>query len=676
MNTKQWKYRFAALIGVGLMGWSLSGQAAGSGQRSVSADGTVRIEIDPPANAGAWAVEETIGVGLTLSEINAEGQFDSGGGVIRWGPFFSASSRTLSYVVRGRDGTHPLRGAVSFNGETIVIGGDGMIRLGGGTTANTADPVRSIEGNQITIRVVPPSGTGAWAIEESLPDSLTAVGVNEDGQFDRGAGVVRWGPFFSASTRTLSYRAEGMPGTHSVQGVASFDGDGVAVVGESVVTLVGEDDEEDDIRPNQPQVQVVRSIVGGQVTIAVDPTSLTGAWALEEQLPLGVQVEGITEGGSYDSGQGVLRWGPFFSSSSAILNYEIVNPVGDHTVRGTASFDGVGVAVTGPQLVRVPAPNIVKPPMGAPMVERLIDGTMVSLRIVPPSGTGAWALEEVMGGGLTASGISGDGQFDRSTGKVRWGPFFDDSSRSFEYRVDGAAGRYSLQGVASFDGGQVVIGGDDQLVIGEQPGVGGVLQFSNLSGGRFRPILDSRGQPLDAGRVRVELLAGNAPDALVAVAETEILGMGLFSGGAVAVPTVGNSVWVQVRAWDLDSGSSFEQAAITGASSVFMVTFSPSVGGLPALPSELVGFESFALSGSAVAERFASSQVVRNSSGNGLMLQWDSELGRNYIIETSHDLTVWSPAFGPLSGSGQVEQFPIVISGSGSAGFFRVRVDG
>ena len=670
------------MIFVGILAWTLSGVAAGSGSRSVDQNGVVEIKISPPSSVGAWAVEESVLSGLTPSDINEEGRFDRDGGVIRWGPFFSAASKTLSYTLAGPGGSFPLTGQVSFNGETVAIGGSSSIQLGRSlepTSPTPTSPARVIKGDQISIRIVPNSSTGAWAVEEELPVGLTATDISEEGRFDERTGVIRWGPYFSASPKTLAYRVVGSIGAYEINGTVSFDGQAVSVGGDRIVersaTLPGGGG-------GKVSTTVVRDHVGGRVTIAVTPDPLTGSWALEEMVPIGVSVVGINESGTFDPSLGVLRWGPFFSASPLKLQYEIEGPAGTHSVRGIASFDGQGVEVTGVAVVQVASTHVVITPEPSHVAERSVDGPSISIRVIPAPGTGAWAVEELLEGTLSPSEISDGGRFDSSSSTLRWGPFFSDSPVVLNYVLDGEPGRYAINGMASFDGVAVSIDGATEMFLSPPESkdeiAAGTLLFTNIIGGQMRPILDSSGQPLATDGIRVELLVGGDREQLKSVATTDLFGPGLFSGGAVTLPvsTANSSIWIQVRAWQESSGSTYELASIRGESSVFSVSFAASMPGLPVLPREIHGFESFAILGAKQVGEFASSRVVRNRSGNGLMLEWDSQKGTNYTIETSFDFDVWSPAFGPLPGSGKVEQFPIVVSGSNQAAFFRVRVEG
>jgi hypothetical protein len=86
------------------------------------------------------------------------------------------------------------------------------------------------------------------------------------------------------------------------------------------------------------------------VTLTVTPDSDVQSWALEETVPAGWQVSAVSADGFWDEKAGVVRWGPFFDETPQTLRYTVTPPTGasgPQDLRGTASFDGTDVAVTG-----------------------------------------------------------------------------------------------------------------------------------------------------------------------------------------------------------------------------------------------------------------------------------------------------------------------------------------
>lgn len=90
----------------------------------------------------------------------------------------------------------------------------------------------------------------------------------------------------------------------------------------------------------------------------------------------------------------------------------------------------------------------------------------VYLGVEPSPRTQAWVVEEVPPPGWTLDYINDGGVFEASTGKVKWGPFFDDQSRLLVYSLQApvnAAGDIVFSGTTSFDGESEPICGETVL---------------------------------------------------------------------------------------------------------------------------------------------------------------------------------------------------------------------
>ena len=86
------------------------------------------------------------------------------------------------------------------------------------------------------------------------------------------------------------------------------------------------------------------------VTLTVTPDGDVQTWAVEETVPAGWLVSAVSADGYWDEIAGVARWGPFFDETPRTLRYmltPLAGASGPQELRGTASFDGVDVAVTG-----------------------------------------------------------------------------------------------------------------------------------------------------------------------------------------------------------------------------------------------------------------------------------------------------------------------------------------
>ena len=97
---------------------------------------------------------------------------------------------------------------------------------------------------------------------------------------------------------------------------------------------------------------------------------------------------------------------------------------------------------------------------------RSVSVDTVSITVSPATGTSAWGVEEVIPSGLTPSAITGpNANWNASTRKITWYAT-GDSTATLGYTATGAAGTYSLSGMANFDGADVSITGDAQLILG------------------------------------------------------------------------------------------------------------------------------------------------------------------------------------------------------------------
>jgi hypothetical protein len=92
---------------------------------------------------------------------------------------------------------------------------------------------------RIGIQVTPSTGILSYALEETLPQGWRVAEINENGFFDPMGNKVRWGPFFDARPRMLSFSvnpANEAAGAYEFEGIASFDGSRGKVTGSSQTT--------------------------------------------------------------------------------------------------------------------------------------------------------------------------------------------------------------------------------------------------------------------------------------------------------------------------------------------------------------------------------------------------------------------------------------------------------
>jgi hypothetical protein len=140
--------------------------------------------------------------------------------------------QTLSETLKGGF-LHGTRVRNTANG-TISSAGTGNRDLPAGYTAGV--PIT------VTISVIPSNATQVYAVEDVPPTGWTVSSINENGQWDNVNKKVKWGPFFDANNRTLTYKTTppvGETGPKTFSGTASFDGTNVTISGSSSILRKG-----------------------------------------------------------------------------------------------------------------------------------------------------------------------------------------------------------------------------------------------------------------------------------------------------------------------------------------------------------------------------------------------------------------------------------------------------
>jgi len=93
----------------------------------------------------------------------------------------------------------------------------------------------------------------------------------------------------------------------------------------------------------------------------------------------------------------------------------------------------------------------------------------VSIYVDPDPRAEAFLVEETPPATWLVTGIDSGGIFESSTGKIKWGPFFDNLERTLSYSVTppiGSTGPYEFAGVISVDGESEPICGEQRIWAG------------------------------------------------------------------------------------------------------------------------------------------------------------------------------------------------------------------
>ncbi|MGJ8695578.1 MAG: hypothetical protein ACSHYF_04625 [Verrucomicrobiaceae bacterium] len=153
--------------------------------------------------------------------------------------------------------------------------------------------------------------------------------------------------------------------------------------------------------------------------------------------------------------------GTGIDGAGAVVRSVLLLPDDDFLIGGTfSSFDGT--AVSG--LAKLHGGN---GPVGISFIERTILRRLVTLDASPTPGTQVYAHEELLPAGWQATDMNQGGSFDPITGKVKFGPFYDDLPRILSYRVvpaPDAAGSSQLFGASSADGFTSDTTGDSEFI--------------------------------------------------------------------------------------------------------------------------------------------------------------------------------------------------------------------
>jgi len=122
--------------------------------------------------------------------------------------------------------------------------------------AGTGSAVRHVAGQHVEIESTPGPQVRAHALEEVLPQGVTPSEISDAGVWDKASRTLRWGPFFDATARTLSYFVDGEAGEYTLAGAASFDGEDITPTGAATLHIApGEGEPEGEGEPGEGEVE-------------------------------------------------------------------------------------------------------------------------------------------------------------------------------------------------------------------------------------------------------------------------------------------------------------------------------------------------------------------------------------------------------------------------------------
>jgi alpha-tubulin suppressor-like RCC1 family protein len=314
-----------------------SAGGGGSFVRREIARPTVRLITTPPGSVSVHAVEDRPPAGWAVANISHGGVFDAQTGKVKFGPFFDATPRTLSYDVvppTGAQGVFAFAGSASADGVNSPITGDQTMLLAGPHPAElggAAAPNWNLTMGEVTAYASAWRRGLPWPVEpQAIPiDYVTrASTLWRDGECYTVAGGATNAPLWWVNCPSSTHAAGAAAPKSAPALTATRQAPSNFVAGESLV------------------MSISVSAASGQT------------YAVEDGAPAGWSISAISDGGEFDAANGKVKWGPFFDQAPRALSYLATPPAGAGNVAsfdGRASIDGTTAVITGNPLLRASA---------------------------------------------------------------------------------------------------------------------------------------------------------------------------------------------------------------------------------------------------------------------------------------------------------------------------------
>ncbi|HUS37097.1 MAG TPA: Ig-like domain-containing protein, partial [Verrucomicrobiae bacterium] len=270
----------------------------------------------------------------------------------------------------------------------------------------------------VELRAEPPAGARAYAVEDQPPTGWAVSEISHEGRFDSATGKVKFGPFTDTTARTLTYRLTppaGATGLKEFTGVGSIDGVNYRIGGDRLIS---------------PGATYHPADTNSDFRITVNElTAYAALWKSGGDIPLSY----VTRAGF------IWRNGETYRCDASIEPPRCWIPT-----QTPPPEPGVAAAATPTVTERVGSSET------APGVS-----TTIQLKIAPPAGTAAYAVEEKVPAGWSVGNVSNEGTFDSASGVIRWGMFLDGTARTLSYTLTPppvVSAIAKLDGRVSFDG--------------------------------------------------------------------------------------------------------------------------------------------------------------------------------------------------------------------------------
>jgi uncharacterized delta-60 repeat protein len=293
----------------------------------------VELQANPPAHIAVYAVEDQPPAGWSVTNVSHGGVYDPSTGKVKFGPFFDAEPRTLTYDVRpppAAQGVFLFHGRAAADGQTSPVAGDQHLVLVLFHPADCTPADWSLGISEVT------AYGAAWRHGQSWVVPPVPIPID---YVTRAAALWRGGECYQVDPSVTNAPLWWVNcATPTAQRMSAA----------TVVTLTA----------GTAESQLPPVFVPGEpmtVRVSVSPASDGQSYAVEDQPPAGWTVTAITDGGEFDAVNNKVKWGPFLDRQPRILSYGATPPVGAGnlaTFAGLASFDGSGVPIAGSRQLR------------------------------------------------------------------------------------------------------------------------------------------------------------------------------------------------------------------------------------------------------------------------------------------------------------------------------------
>ena len=275
-----------------------------------------------------------------------------------------------------------------------------------------------------------PAGTTVIAVEDAPPSGWEVVAISDNGNFDAGNGKVKWGPFFAPFPQSLHYvvvPAAGDNGPKCFTGVISIDGVNRNTCGDQCVGAFCRPFMPVDVPqppcPNCPLSDCNGCDHGacqdGRISLC-EVISYACSWktGCNDDLSGMTRAAFIWKNGEcYCWDEAGQNWFPSPCTLPSSGLCSDVNPRGA-TLEPIAISELTGATATARFRVQSSGRR------GSVLLAR------IAIRIHSPASTSAAALDFHIPPGWTVLTIGDAGEWDETNRKVKWGPYFEDTSRT------------------------------------------------------------------------------------------------------------------------------------------------------------------------------------------------------------------------------------------------------